>query len=171
MTSKQIADIEKNSTKELQDGSLLRYAQYYGIDAVVLVTIHRWKESNGTIELFMEYQLRSSKSNIDLMHSWIQAEVNTEFNYKGEQVAYPIDRATMQDYNVDAATALRCRLIEQVNGYVLRNLPISANKRQFEQDRYLKSHDNYYHCFLNSNNEIDSETISMEAYEEACFVN
>ena len=171
LAAKQIAEIEKNTPKELREGELLRYAQYYGIDAMLIVTIHRWKDRESEVQLFLEYTLRSCKSNIELMHSWVQAAVNAEYNYKGERVARPFDRAIMDDYGVDASTALRCRLVEQTSEYVLRNLPISASKRQFEQDRYQKAHDNYFRCFLNEDNVIEMEHISMEAYEEECFVN
>lgn len=171
LAAKQIAGIENNTFKELSEGDLLRYAQYYGVDAVLLVTIHRWKESDGELQLFLEYTLRSCKSNIELMHSWVLGSVKAEYNYKGERVARPFDRAIMQDEGVDAATAVRCRLAERVSDHVLRNLPISSSKRQFEQDRYLKAHESYFRCFLNEDNEVEMEKISMEAYEEECFVN
>lgn len=171
LAAKQIASIENNTPKELREGDLLRYAQVYGVDAVLLVTIHRWKDNENEVDLFLEYTLRSCKSNIDLMHSWVLANVKAEYNYKGERVARPFDRTIMQDYGIDASTALRCRLAERVSDHVLRNLPISSSKRQFEQDRYEKSYDNYFRCVVNENNEVEMEKISMEAFEEECFVN
>lgn len=171
LSAQRIAKQENQTHKELLDGDLLRYAQQYGIDAVLIVTLHRWKDINGEVMLFIEYALRSCKSNIDFMHSWVQAVVKTEYNYKGESVANPADRILMQDYGVDAATALRCRLAERVSDHVLRNLPISSLKRQFEQDRYQKANETYLRCVLTENDEVEIEHISMEAYEEECYVN
>lgn len=171
LAAKQIAGIENTAQKELRDGDLLRYAQYYGVDAILLVTIHRWKNNENEVEIYLEYTLRSCKSNIDLMHSWVQANIKAEYNYKGEHVPTPFDRTLMQDYSIDAATALRCRLVERVSDLVLRNLPISASKRQFEQDRYETAHESYFRCVVNDNNEVEMEKISMEAFEEGCFVN
>lgn len=171
LSAQRIAQQEQQSHKELLEGDLIRYAQHYGVDAVLVVTLHRWKDVDGEVMLFIEYVLRSSKSNTDLMHCWAQAVAKTEYNYKGEAVARHADRVLMQDYGVDAATALRCRLAERVSDHVLRNLPVSARKRQFEQDRYMKANDTYLRCVLTDEDEIEVEHISMEAFEEECFVN
>ena len=171
LSAQRIAQQEQQTHKELLEGDLLRYAQQYGVDAMLIVTLHRWKDVDGEVMLFIEYVLRSCKSNTDLMHSWVQAVVKSEHNYKGDAVATPSDRLLMQDYGVDAATALRCRLAERVSDHVLRNLPFSARKRQFEQDRYQKANESYLRCVLTDNGEVEMEHISMEAYEEECFIN
>lgn len=171
LAAKQIAQQEHPATRELMEGDLKRYAQLYGVDAILIVTVHRWKEQEGDLYLFVEYILRSCKSNTDLMHNWVQAHTRIENNYKGEPYARPADRQLMVDYGVDAMTAIRCRLAAAVSAQVLRNLPISSKKRQFEQDRYRKSNTNYYGCDLTDSGEIELERISMEAFEEACFVN
>ncbi|KWW31619.1 MAG: hypothetical protein AUK63_313 [bacterium P3] len=171
MASKLIAGQEQQSTRELMEGDLKRYAQHYGVDAILVVTLHRWKEKEDEVILFAEYALRSCKSNTELMHSWVQASTKAERDYKGEAVARPADKRLMQDYDIDVNTALRCRLAEATCNQVLRDLPFSAQRRQFEQDRYQKANDSYFSCVLNENGEMETTRISMEAFEEECFIN
>lgn len=171
MAAKQIAQQDTCTPRQLLETDLITYAQRYGVDAILVVTLHRWKEVEGEMILFMEYALRSCKSNTELMHSWVQAHTRIAYNYKGEIFPSPADRLLMVDYDIDASTALRCRLAAEVSAQTLRNLPISSAKRQFEQDRYQKANATYFRCEMTDNGEIEMERISMEAFEEACFVN
>lgn len=171
LSAQQIASTDTTTPQALANGDLLRYAQLYGIDALLNVHIHRWKDTGEETILFIEYQLRSCKSNHDLMHSWVRASLKNQVDYKGESVASPEERLLMMDYGFDINTARRCHLVQAVSDHVLHDLPFSAKKRQFERDRYRTANQDYYTFKLTESGEFEKQTITMEAFEEECFIN
>lgn len=170
MSALQIAKKEQHTSKQLRNEDIRSYAQYYGIDALLVVTMHRWIERNGEWQLFIEYTLRSTKSNSDLLHTWVKATKKLDTDFKGDPIAMKDDNDFAEAMNMDNSTAQRCRLVARVNDYVLRNLPISSSKRQFEQDRYMKANAAYFNYIFTPDGSIDIEKTTMEAFEEECFV-
>ena len=170
LASEQIAQQEKQSAKELKSKDIKRYAQYYGIDAILVTTLHRWVEKNGQWIVFIEYTLRSTKSNNDLLHTWVKATKMIPTDLKGDPIALKSDKAFANRYNMSNGSAQRCILVEQVSDYVLRDLPISSTKRQFEQDRYKKANSAYFDYIFNADGDINIEASSMESFEQDCFV-
>lgn len=170
LASQQIAKQQNHTAKQLMSGDLKIYAQLYGIDAVLTTTIHRWVEKNGEWILFIEYALRSTKSNNDLMHTWVKAVKQIPTDLKGDPIILKSDRAYAAKMNFDNGTAQRCFLVQQVNDYVLRNLPTSSVKRQFERDRYARANEAYFTYYFTPEGEIEIENSTMESFEEDCFV-
>lgn len=171
LASKQIASQEQATVHELYNGDLKHYAQQYGIDAVLLVRIHRWADNSEEVVLFIEYTLRSCKSNSDLMHCWVRASQKALVDYHGDPLPLPAEQKLMRDYGMDVTTARRCRLTQEVSRQVLRDLPFSAIKRQFERDRYRNANRDYFSFQLTEHGDMELQAITMEAFEEECFIN
>lgn len=170
LASQQIAKKQNQTHKQLLNDDIKIYAQLYGIDAILCTTIHRWVEKNGEWILFVEYALRSTKTNNDLLHTWVKAVKQIPTDFKGDPIALKSDKEFAKRMNMENGTAQRCILVEQVNDYVLRNLPISSVKRQFEQDRYTRANSTYLTYYLTPEGEIEVENSTMESFEEDCFV-
>lgn len=168
--SAQIAATENSSAKELRNGSLAAYKTNYGIDAVLMVTIHRWTEENGKWIVFLEYQLRSAKSNVDLMHTWVMATKQLPLNMKRDPVMMQGDKTFAARFGMDNGTAQRCFLVEKVNEYVLRDLPISNTQRQFEDDLYRSANRTYINYTWTEDGGADVKPISAEEFEQKCFI-
>ena len=171
LATEQIAKQQGHSAKQLRNEDIRTYAQLYGVDAILIVTIHRWKSTYSNWDLFAEYTLRSTKSNNDLMHTWVKASKQLNTDYSGNPVAMPEDAEFAAEMEMNVSTAQRCQLVQKVNDYVLRNLPVSSNKPQFEKDRYLKANPSYFFYSFTPDGEIEIENMSMESFEEECFVN
>ncbi len=170
VASRQIAATENSTPKQLRNGSLAAYKQNYGIDAVLLVTIHRWTEENGKWIVFLEYQMRSTKSNVDLMHTWVMATKQVPVNMKSDPIVMQGDKAFAKRFAMDNGTAQRSFLVEKVNEYVLRDLPISNTQRQFEEDRYRAANRTYINYTWTEDGGADVQPISAEEFEQKCFI-
>ena len=70
---------------------------------------------------------------------------------------------------MDNGTAQRSFLVEKVNDYVLRDIPTSSQRRQFEKDLYRNANPNYI-----SYNWIDGganvQKLSLEEFEQQAFL-
>lgn len=168
--SRQIAEQYPRTFKQLKDDDLAVFANRYGVDAVLVTTIHKWKEENGRWIVFLEYRLRSTKSNTELMHKWVMAVKEVPTNLKGDPQILKQDKDFAELMDFDNGTAQRCFLVEKVNDYVLRNIPISASRRQFEDDRYKSASDTYVRYTWNENGQSDVQPCSIEEYEQGAFL-
>lgn len=170
VASKQIAASESRSNKQLRNGDLSDFNKKYGIDAMMMVTIHRWTESNGKWIVYLEYQLRSTKTNSDLMHTWVLATKEVPLNMKSDPIVMKTDKAYADSYKMDNQTAQRCFLVERVNDYILRDLPISVSLRQFEDDLYRTSNPTYLRYVWNEDGHAEVSPCPIEEYEQGCFL-
>lgn len=171
VATKQIAADNPRTAKQLRNADLSDFNKKYGIDAMLMVTIHKWKEENGKWIVYLEYQLRSTKSNSDLMHTWVLATKEVPKNMKGDPIVMRSDKAYAEQYKMDNQTAQRCFLVERVNDYILRDLPISATQRQFENDQYRPSNASYLKYTWSENGNAVVEKCSLEEFEQGCFIN
>lgn len=61
------------------------------------------------------------------------------------------------------ATAQRCRLVEMVNKFVLKDLPAGQRARQQKSERFLKSNPEYYYLRIERDGSVvlldNNETI------------
>ena len=168
--TKHISNTLAMSEKDLKNSQLKVFKQDYGIDAVLIVTIHRWKEENGKWICCLEYQLRSTKSNSDLMHTWVLASKEVPTNLKNDPVTMKNDIKFANQYSIDNQTAQRCFLVEKVNDYVLRDLPISNTRRQFEKDQYRNANPTYIKYVWGKDGGAEVSKCAIEEYEEKAFL-
>lgn len=158
------------SAKQLNSGDIKPFARTFGVDAVLCATIHRWGEKNGLYSVFIEFVLRSTKSNSDLMHTWVKASKRITANYKNEPVALKIDNDLAAAMNLSDVAAQRCQLLQLVSYYVLNDLPCSPDREFFEKGQKVIANPSYFNFFFNENGEMTIETSEMESFEEDCFV-
>lgn len=170
IATKHISEQTALSDKELKNSPLTLFKEQYGIDAVLIITIHRWKEENGKWICCLEYQLRSTKSNSDLMHTWVLATKEVPTNLKSDPVTMQRDKKFANQYGFDNQTAQRCFIVEKVNDYVLRDLPISNTLRQFEKDIYRNANPSYIRYTWSADGGADVGKCSIEEYEERAFL-
>lgn len=169
VASAEIAEAVPMTPKQLRNGDLKQLGTDYGIDAVLVVTLHNWKDENSKKIAYLEYQLRSTKSNVDLMHTWVLATKQVSTNLKGDPIRLKNDTRFAKKMDVDNGTAQRCFLVEKVNDYVLRNLPTSSQRRQFEKDLYSAANPQYIkYTWMDGGAEV--EECSEEEYESQAFL-
>lgn len=158
------------SQKELRVGNLSELQSKCGIDAVLVVTLHRWREENGKWIAMLEYQLRSTKTNHDLMHTWVMAIKAVPTNLKGDPIVMKRDKSFAKQWGFDNGTAQRAFLVEKANDYVLRDLPTSSTLRQFEKDIYRNANPTYIKYLWSEDGGADVQSCSVEEYEEKAFL-
>lgn len=169
LAAAQIAKNETRTYRQLVKTDLNSYSADYGVDAILFTTIHRWKEGNGTWTVYIEYVLRSTKTYAELMHTWVEATKVIFTDMKKDPVPMRADRLFAKRLDISVGAAERCILVNSVNNVVLKDLPISSSRRQFETDQHLGSNSAYLRVTYNETGEIESEPMSMEAFEDACF--
>ena len=170
VAERQIAEAENKSAKEWHNGDLKPLHQKYGADAVLIITVHRWVEGNGIWTAYLEYRLRSTHSNSDLMHTWVMATKTVPINLKGNPTVMKNDTKFAERLALDNGTAQRCFIVEKVNDYVLRNLPVSSSRRQFERDRYEPAVPTYLKYTWTDEGGSDVKACPQEEYEQGCFI-
>ncbi len=169
VASEQIAQDKNLTPKQLRNGDLKAFNSEYGIDAVLIVTLHKWKDENGKKTAFLEYQMRSTKTNVDLMHTWVMAVKQVSTNLKGDPITLSNDTRFAKRFGMDNGTAQRCFLVEKVNDYVLRNLPTSSLRRQFEKDQYQNANPTYIK-YVWIDGGADVKNCPAEEYETNAFL-
>lgn len=170
VASNQISTIAPCSPKQLCSGDIKQYYINYGIDAVLVTTLYKWVDKNGKWTLYMEYLLRSTKTNTELMHKWVMATKEVPTNLKGDPIEMQQDKSFAKTMGFDNGTAQRAFLVEKVNDYVLRNIPLSASLRQFEDDLYKVANATYVKYTWSEEGKADVEPCSLEEYEQGCFL-
>lgn len=170
VASEQIAASEERTAKQLKYGDLSNYNTQYGIDAIMLTTIHRWKEENGKWTVYLEYILRSTKSGVDLLHKWVVATKEVPTDLKKDPIVMKSDKIFAKRLEVDNGTAQRCFLVEKVNDYILRNIPISATRRQYENDLYKSATATYIRYTWSADGNADVQSCTLEEYEQGAFL-
>ena len=140
LTSAQVADLETRTGKQLREADIRDLHTQLGIDAILFIDILKWENTNCSWSVEAEYRLRSTHTGADIMHVHINATKSVFPDYKGDPKPLKADLAFTRQYGCDVATAQRCRLVETVNQYVLRDLPQGYLARQHKADRYIKAH-------------------------------
>lgn len=169
VASQQIAEDIDMPLKQMRNGDLSVFRNDYGIDAVLIVTLHKWKDENGKKTAFLEYQMRSTKTNVDMLHTWVMAVKQVSTNLKGDPITLNNDTRFAKRFGMDNGTAQRCFLVEKVNDYILRDLPTSSLRRQFEKDQY-KSANPTYIKYIWMDGGADVQNCTAEEYESNAFL-
>ncbi|MBQ6238427.1 MAG: hypothetical protein IJK07_09460 [Bacteroidales bacterium] len=169
VASRQIDESLNMTSKELRNGDLSAIRNTYGIDAILMVTLHKWKDENGKKTAFLEYHMRSTKTNVDLLHTWVMAVKQVSTNLKGDPITLSNDTRFAKRFDMDNGTAQRSFLVEKVNDYILRDLPTSSLRRQFEKDQYKNANPTYIK-YVWMDGGADVQNCSAEEYESNAFL-
>lgn len=144
LASAQIAATEHRTGKQLRNESINDYHTDLGIDAVLFITLHSWRQTENSWSVEVEYVLRSTHSNSEIFHVVAHATKTLPFNFKKQPIPLAADRDFADRYGCDLPTAQRCRLVETLNTYVLKDLPAGSRARQQRTERFEQAHPEYF---------------------------
>lgn len=158
------------SFKQLRDQDIKQIATQYGIDAVLLTSIHKWKEPEvNEVAVYAEYILRSTKSGQELMHTWVCGRKLQPVNTDGEPVELSTDADFIVATGLPSELAHRCILLENMNRFVLGNLPTSVSRWYFKHDKYIAASPDYYGFVINPDGTWEQTTYSEDSFGNECF--
>ena len=141
-------------------------SDYYtslGIDAVLFITLQSWQCTYNTWTVEVEYVLRSTHSGNELFHVSVKAMKLLTTDFKGNLLPLGEDADFARRYGCDVETAQRCRLVETLNQYVLKDLPSGAHARQHNTERYIPSHPEYFNLKIHPDGSV--QMLQTELYE------
>ena len=155
LASAQIAATETRTGKQLRNENINDYKTQLGIDAILFIDLYEWKQTNDTWTAIVEYTLRSTISGGELMHVRVHATKFLPTDYKGNPKPLADDLWFAERYGCDLETAQRCRLVEILNQYVLRDLPLGSRARTYTTERYIPSHPDYFYLRIHKDGTVE----------------
>lgn len=155
LASAQIAATETRTGKQLRTENINDYATDLGIDAVLFIDLIEWKHTNDSWTAVVEYTLRSTHSGAELMHTHVNATKFLPTDHRGNPKPLTDDLRFAQRYGCDLETAQRCRLVEILNQYVLRDLPLGSRARTYSTERYIPSHPDYFYLRIQRDGSVE----------------
>lgn len=144
LASSQIAATETRTGRQLRNDDITDYYNDLGIDAILFIDLMSWKHTHNSWTVEVQYVLRSTHTNTELLHVSINAMKSLATDHKGNPLPLGEDKAFAEKYGCDLETAQRCRLVETLNQYVLKDLPAGGRARQHSTERYIPSHPEYF---------------------------
>lgn len=163
LASAQIAATEWRTGKQLRNDNINDYYTNLGIDAVLFITLHSWQFTYNTWTVEVEYVLRSTRSGNELLHVSVKAMKVLTTDFKGNLLPLRDEVVFAKRYGCDIETAQRCRLVETLNQYVLKDLPSGAHARQHSTERYIPSHPEYFNLKIHPDGSV--QMLKGELYE------
>lgn len=156
--------------KSLQDGDPSRYCVTHDADAILICSLLAWKGTPTEPRLYAEYQLRSTKSGRDLMHSWVRVSRLIDTAYNGQLLTLPEERTIADDLQTDIVTAIHCYMVQQANVFIMQDIPFAPSSYFHGKDLYLKATKQYFKAIINSDGTLEIEPFSLEEFENECFL-
>ena len=154
LVAAQMAAAETRSGKQLRNESINDYHTDLGVDAILFIDLIEWRQTYCTWSVVVEYVLRSTRTNSEILHVWVDATKHAPTDLKGNPIALPEDEAFAKKYGCDFETAQRCRLVETVNKFVLKDLPSGERARKYGAERYTTSHPEYFYMRIERDGSI-----------------
>lgn len=154
MASAQLAATENRTVKQLRNENINDYYDDLGIDAVLFLTVNSWSSTHNSWTVEVEYTLRSTRTGSEVMHSVVKATKLLPTDFKGRPLPLGEDRAFAEKYGCDLETAQRCRLVETLNQFVLKDLPAGNRARPVSIERYVPTHAEYYNLQINPDGSV-----------------
>lgn len=172
LVSDVIIDKAQANYKSLSQGDIAFLASQYGVDAVLLVAIHKWQEPEvNEVVVYAEYTLRSTKTGQELAHTWVRGEKIQPVDTYGEPVNLQSDDDFIKSSGLPNRLAHRCILLQQMSDFVLRSLPTSVNRWNFKHDQYIPSNPSYYSFVINPDGSLERKEYTEDALGNECFQN
>ena len=161
LASAQIAATEWRTGKQLRNGSIEDYHSELGIDAVLFITVSNWTHTTNSWTVEVEYVLRSTVSGNELLHVQVAARKTLPTDFKGNPLPLKEDKAFAEAYGCDLETAQRCRLVETLNQYVLKDLPAGKRARKHRTERYIPSHPEYFNLQIHPDGSVEMKKTEL----------
>jgi hypothetical protein len=167
-----LTDTLKMSYNQLNNGDIKALASLYGIDAVLLIAIHKWQEPEvNEVTVYAEYTLRSTKTGMELMHTWVRGSKMQPLDAKGIPAELSTDQEFINRTGFSNRLAHRCLLLEAMSDFVLRSLPTSAGRWYYQHDQYVPANPSFYNFTIYPDGSIERSKYSEEAFGNECFQN
>lgn len=144
LVSAQIAATETRSGRQLRNDVISDYAEELGVDAILFITLNGWSSTENSWTVEVEYVLRSTRTGNELMHTSVVATKTLSVDFKKRPVPTPADKLFAEQTGYDLETVQRCRLVETLNKYVLKDLPSGKRAREHRTERFIPSHPEYF---------------------------
>jgi hypothetical protein len=156
LASAQIAATETRSGKQLRNESINDLRDELGIDAVLFIDLLDWKATSNSWSVEAEYMMRSTHTNSEILHIHVKATKILPTDFKGNPKPLKDDIAFAEQYGCDLETAQRCRLVEVMNQFVLKDLPSGKRARVHESEQYLTPHPEYYNLRIHRDGSVET---------------
>ena len=170
LTTDMLMDTLKMDYRQLADTEIKSLSSTYGIDAVLLIAIHKWQEPEvNEVVVYAEYTLRSTKTGMELMHTWVRGSKMQPVDVKGAPVELSTDNEFINRTGFNSRLAHRCILLEAMSDFVLRSLPTSASRWYFQHDQYVSANPQFYGFVINPDGSIARSEYNQEAFGNECF--
>ncbi|MBR4773105.1 MAG: hypothetical protein IK010_01590 [Bacteroidales bacterium] len=155
LASAQLAATESRTGNQLRTENIQDYHTNLGIDAILFITLHRWENTSNSWTAEVEYALRSTQTGSEIMHVYVRASKQLPTDLKGNPKPLGDDLDFAEKYGCDLETAQRCRLVEILNQYILKDLPSGKRSRGSSVERYVPSHPDYINLNINPNGSVE----------------
>ena len=162
VASAQIAATEGRTGKQLRNSSIDDLYTNLGIDAVLFIDLLSWNQTHNTWTVEVEYMVRSTHSGGELLYKHVTATKILPTDYRGNPQPLKEDLDFQHDYGCDLETAQRCRLVEILNQYVLRDLPSGQRARRHSSEPYTVSQPEYFKLRIHKDGSVEAMKSSAE---------
>lgn len=163
LASAQIAATESRTGKQLRNEDITDYYTDLGIDAILFITLHGWNATSNSWTVEVEYVLRSTHTGQELFHVSVNAMKLLSTDFKGNPIPLRGDEAFARQYGCDLETAQRCRLVETLNQYVLKDIPSGLKARQHSTEGFAPSHPEFFNLKIHPDGSV--QMLKSELYE------
>lgn len=154
LASAQLAATEQRSVKQLRNENVNDYYTDLGIDAILFLTVNSWSSTHNSWSVEVEYALRSTRTGSEVMHTVVRATKLLHTDFKGKPKPLGADQAFAAKYGCDLETAQRCRLVEMLNQFILKDLPSGSRARPVSIDRYVPTHAEFLNVQINPDGSV-----------------
>ena len=154
LASAQLAATEKRTVKQLRNENINDYYSDLGIDAILFLTVNSWSSTHNSWTIEVEYTLRSTRTGSEVMHTVVKATKMLHTDFKGKPKPLGVDLDFAEKFGCDLETAQRCRLVELLNRFVLKDLPSGSRARPISIERYVPTHAEYFNMQINPDGSV-----------------
>ena len=155
LASAQLAATETRSGKQLRNENINDLYTNLGIDAVLFIDLLSWSNTSNTWSVEAEYVMRSTHTGVEVLHVHVNATKILHTDFKGNPKPLREDLEFAEKYGCDLETAQRCRLVEIMNQYVLRDIPSGKRARQRDAEQYVNSHPEYFKLRIHRDGSVE----------------
>ena len=155
LASAQLAATETRTGRQLRNDNISDLYNDLGIDAVLFIDLLNWSNTSNSWSVEAEYVLRSTVTGVELLHVHVNATKILHTDYKGNPKPLKEDLEFAKQYGCDLETAQRCRLVEIMNKYVLKDLPAGKRARKHEAEQYSKPHPEYFNLRIHRDGSVE----------------
>ncbi|MDL2314742.1 hypothetical protein LJC16_00605 [Bacteroidales bacterium OttesenSCG-928-C19] len=159
-----------DSTGANNAGVLRVFSEKYGVDAILFATIFRWKEEENQWSVYIEYKLKSTKTNNLLFHAKCKGVKNIPYNTRGNIAIASFDRGILKHLEFDTRTLNRMILLAKMNDFVLKNLPNGQSHKDFEKDMEKAAIPEYLEFSIDETGALSVVPISLEQFEHEWII-